>query len=1233
MEWLDGEELGDRVLRGPLTVEEGVEMLRALASALACAHGAGIVHRDLKPSNIFLRHGRTRAPVLLDFGIARQASGASALTATGAMVGTPAYMSPEQVRGERDLGPASDVFSLGSVLYECLTRRSPFAGDSVVAILYAILFEEPPSLRALVHGLPESLAGLFASMLAKDPAGRPRDGASLQRALDALGSLELAGLVGSSAGTLTVGHGAREARASSLEQQLLSVILVAVPGLETSTGDVSAEVGALATLPEDLDARRGALREGLRSLGAQADWLAQDTLVATVGASMSALDQAALAGRCALRARALWPDALVAVAMGRASMLSDRPLGEAVDRAAKLLAERTTLRGEAGSQRVEDREIVVDALSAEFLRERFVVERGADGFALRGERASVDEDRLLCGRPSPCVGREQELGTLEAALAASAEESIAKAVLVTAPPGVGKSRLRREFVRRVRARSEDVTLVVASAELLGAGTPYGMASQVVARVCEMHGVDDPARRRELLEARVGRVVSDPERGRVRDFLSELCRLPSPDPSARLRAARNDPKLMTEQVLRAFTDLLRGESAERPLAIVLEDLHWGDALSVELFDALARELAESPLLLVAFGRPEVRDAFPRLWSGSGRMEIALGGLSRKAGERLIRAARGAGIDRAAIDRILDRADGNALYLEELIRADAEGRGSELPPTLLAMVQARLSRLEPEVRRLLRAGSVFGETFWRGPVAALLERSADPESLDSTLQFLVGTEILERSREGRYPGEVEYAFRHNLVREAVYDLLSPDERRAWHHGAARSLEALGERDPIVLAEHCSRGGALGEAAGLFLQGARASMGSEDLSDALHCVARGLSCEPDAETRGRLLQLRAQMLIWKLQWREAYDAAREAFALLAPSTHPWFSALWNVVTLSGILGDDPELSRACELLLSSSPPREAHLAFVQSASTVVSMYALRARQEPASAFIGKLEEISPEVDPLDLQSHSWIRRVQSDYRRAFALDPWAQARDAADATALMAQSENERERLFFAVFEAHALGELGRTDEGVSLLREVLSRSALRSEAYIGTTARLHLADLLVALGLRDGDPARLNEARELTQAVHDTRGVSDGYKRWCERLLAEISLREGDLEAAERFARAAVTPSAAELRRILSIAVLVRILLRTGAIEEARARADELLAWFSAHGGGGYAEIPTRLAIAEALVATGAEASGRAQIAAARALVTRCAEGIPDESLRARFLSDAPWSVMVRAAEVR
>jgi len=176
MEYLEGHDLAQRLREGPLAVGEAVDFVLQTCAALEEAHAQGVVHRDLKPANLFVSRdarGRTRLKVL-DFGIAKALGGAPelALTDTHHLVGSPLYMSPEQMRASSAVGPASDIWSLGVVLFELLTGRVPFPADSIADLCLKVTSEPVPAMRALRPELPEALQAIVTKCLQKDPAQR-----------------------------------------------------------------------------------------------------------------------------------------------------------------------------------------------------------------------------------------------------------------------------------------------------------------------------------------------------------------------------------------------------------------------------------------------------------------------------------------------------------------------------------------------------------------------------------------------------------------------------------------------------------------------------------------------------------------------------------------------------------------------------------------------------------------------------------------------------------------------------------------------------------------------------------------------------------------------------------------------------------------------------------------------------------------------------------------------------
>lgn len=171
VEYLEGEDLQARLDRdGALPVDEALALAVELCRGLGAAHAAGIVHRDLKPSNVFLdrRAGVTK---LIDFGVAHL-DGDAALTRTGTVVGTPAYMAPEQVRGSAGVDGRADIYGVGAVLYRCLTGRAPYEGSTPTAVLSKVLDGPPEPPCALAPELPSDVESLVMRAMARDPETR-----------------------------------------------------------------------------------------------------------------------------------------------------------------------------------------------------------------------------------------------------------------------------------------------------------------------------------------------------------------------------------------------------------------------------------------------------------------------------------------------------------------------------------------------------------------------------------------------------------------------------------------------------------------------------------------------------------------------------------------------------------------------------------------------------------------------------------------------------------------------------------------------------------------------------------------------------------------------------------------------------------------------------------------------------------------------------------------------------
>src|SRR6185437_4273440 len=242
----------------------------------------------------------------------------------------------------------------------------------------------------------------------------------------------------------------------------------------------------------------------------------------------------------------------------------------------------------------------------------------------------------------------------------------------------------------------------------------------------------------------------------------------------------------------------------------------------------------------------------------------------AAERLVAAALPQS-DASVRAGIVRRAGGNALFLEELVRYAAERR-EELPLTVQALVQARLDRMSPVLRQVLRAAAVFGQSFWTGGVEALLDRPAAMDLIE-----LQHSEIVTRQHESRIAEQDEWMFRQALVRDAAYASILEEDRAALHLAAGGWLESVGDVDVGLIARHADAGGDLPRAAALYARATRqAYTNGAQLETALELADRGLACGAEGGVRGQLLIAKAQVCSHLGRLTDALTAAEEAARL---------------------------------------------------------------------------------------------------------------------------------------------------------------------------------------------------------------------------------------------------------------------------------------------------------------------------------------------------------------------
>ncbi|MBI3186129.1 MAG: serine/threonine protein kinase [Myxococcales bacterium] len=376
MEWAEGRTLADCLEAEGLTVQESVFVAASAAEALNALHAAGIFHRDVKPRNLIFPEGRFESVKIIDLGLARTTRQRTSITRTGTIVGTPGYMSPEQARGERVVDGRSDIFSLGCVLYECLTGLCAFHGPTLFAVQTKIILWEPPPVRSLNPGISPKLEKLVGEMLAKSPSQRPADAAAVAARLRALEEADSPktgrGVRRGSGGASTVSL--EETLVPDEERRLQFILQV---GSENDEGPLKLDEGSVARLV--------AL---VHRAGGQVERVGDGWFVVMLSASGKVSQVTAWAMQRALSLRTLIPSEVPVALVGAHGEALDQLIDRAVLVADAEVMDLVFLTGSShpgrGGVRVE--ESIVHCLDG------FEVVRGRAGYYVRsGPEAEIDQ--------------------------------------------------------------------------------------------------------------------------------------------------------------------------------------------------------------------------------------------------------------------------------------------------------------------------------------------------------------------------------------------------------------------------------------------------------------------------------------------------------------------------------------------------------------------------------------------------------------------------------------------------------------------------------------------------------------------------------------------------------------------------------------------------------------------------------------------------------------------------
>ena len=412
---------------------------------------------------------------------------------------------------------------------------------------------------------------------------------------------------------------------------------------------------------------------------------------------------------------------------------------------------------------------------------------------LKGRAAKVRPWRLLellddplrfTAPPTPLVGRERELSELHSEFARSRAGPECRVATVVGAAGIGKSRLAREFAAEIR---DEATVAVGRCLSYGEDVTYRPLVDIVRQLC---GVDPSERLGELL---------DGDDTRVRLVLQAIG----------MAAGAAQP----EETSWAVRSLLERVAEEQPLVVAVEDVHWAQPPMLDLLDYLGAFSSDHPILILCLARPDLGEARPE-WIAPrpNRGLLVLDPLSNDDARRLVGTASATALGPATEDRIVQMAEGNPLFLEQLAAVEMD-EGAALPSTIQAVLAARIDRLAPGERAVLEHASVQGRSFYVGGAAALLPEP-DRAAIATHLMGLVNKQLV-RVEHSEIPGEDAFRFSHVLIREVAYQGLPRGRRAELHERLAGWLAARpGGRDDMIgfhLAEAYQNLAALGPVSG--------------------------------------------------------------------------------------------------------------------------------------------------------------------------------------------------------------------------------------------------------------------------------------------------------------------------------------------------------------------------------------------------------------------------------------
>jgi class 3 adenylate cyclase/tetratricopeptide (TPR) repeat protein len=624
------------------------------------------------------------------------------------------------------------------------------------------------------------------------------------------------------------------------ERKLVSVLFVDLVGF---TGQ--ADHGDPEEVRDLLETYHAAAKSAIESFGGTLEKFIGDAVMAVFGVPTSHGDDAERAVRAGLRvleavaeqkqeARAAVNTGEAVVAVGSvASSGQALAMGDVVNTASRLQSSAPTGGLVVGEEtyRLTRKSIQYEPLAA---------------VAAKGKEQPIPIWRAIApvaGGPdraaTPMVGRDRELDLLDSIWSGAVRDRRPHLVTIIGPPGVGKSRLQREFSSRVRLGGGAVTR--GRCLPYGERAAYGAFAEVVRSAAGIYENDSKDSAVAKLAAVIEKLFPASEGGDATRYLSLLIGLGVAEP-----ALQRDYVFFTA---RRFLECL---ASDQPLLVIFEDLHWADKSLLDLIEYLATRLRDTPLVIVGVARPEFIDHRPGWGSGLfAHTTIGLDSLSTEDAATLVAHLLAKAAARPeTIGRLVEASEGNPLFVEELTAALAEGHapGAELPTSVRAAIASRLDALPSNARDVLLDASVIGRTFWRGVLNAVGKHG----DLDAALTTLEVRDFVRRLPNSRVHGDIEYLFKHVLIHDVAYATLPRSTRRERHADVAKYIEsAAGDTNSLtaILAHHWREAGESNKAIDYLMRAAEQALDAWALDEAVALYDAAIELAADDQQRAQI------------------------------------------------------------------------------------------------------------------------------------------------------------------------------------------------------------------------------------------------------------------------------------------------------------------------------------------------------------------------------------------------